>query len=330
MATDKVLAKAPRIAAHLLEASRSDRCASRTASFRARRAARSASARSRWPRTSGTSRFPARSRASRPWRASSRPAPPSRSASHFCQVEVDRETGAARAPALRRRSTTWATIMNPLLADGQRLGGIVQGLGQALCEEVRYDESGQLLTATLMDYAMPTRAHVPAHRARLDLHADAPEPARREGHRRARHDRLDAVPRLGRARRAAARSASRTSTCRSTPNASGARSGRPRRAMIPAEFDYVAPRSLEEARRAASPRAPGAKLLGGGMSLIPAMKHRLAAAAAARRHRSHPGPRGRRGEAAARCASARAPRTARCSRAEPARGRCRSSPRRPR
>jgi carbon-monoxide dehydrogenase large subunit len=52
-------------------------------------------------------------------------------------------------------------VINPMLADGQRLGGIVQGLGQALCEEVRYDESGQLLTATLMDYAMPRAALFP-------------------------------------------------------------------------------------------------------------------------------------------------------------------------
>ena len=52
-------------------------------------------------------------------------------------------------------------VINPMLADGQRLGGIVQGLGQALCEEVRYDESGQLLTATLMDYAMPRAAMFP-------------------------------------------------------------------------------------------------------------------------------------------------------------------------
>jgi len=55
----------------------------------------------------------------------------------------------------------------PLLADGQRLGGIVQGLGQAWCEEVRYDENGQLLTATLMDYALPRAAMFP--RFELDM-----------------------------------------------------------------------------------------------------------------------------------------------------------------
>ncbi len=74
--------------------------------------------------------------------------------SHLCEVEVDADTGEVRI--VRYVAVDDAgKIVNPLLAEGQRLGGIVQGLGQALCEEVRYDESGQLLTATLMDYAMP-------------------------------------------------------------------------------------------------------------------------------------------------------------------------------
>jgi carbon-monoxide dehydrogenase large subunit len=51
--------------------------------------------------------------------------------------------------------------VNPLLAEGQRLGGIVQGLGQALCEQVVYDETGQLTTATLMDYAVPKATMFP-------------------------------------------------------------------------------------------------------------------------------------------------------------------------
>ena len=73
---------------------------------------------------------------------------------HFCEVEIDADTGEL---ALTRYVAVddAGRIVNPLLADGQRLGGIVQGLGQALCEEVVYDESGQLLTATLLDYAMP-------------------------------------------------------------------------------------------------------------------------------------------------------------------------------
>ncbi|MBM4335070.1 MAG: xanthine dehydrogenase family protein molybdopterin-binding subunit [Deltaproteobacteria bacterium] len=73
---------------------------------------------------------------------------------HFCEVEIDADTG--ELELIRYVAVDDAgRIVNPLLADGQRLGGIVQGLGQALCEEVVYDESGQLLTATLLDYALP-------------------------------------------------------------------------------------------------------------------------------------------------------------------------------
>ncbi|HEY7544254.1 MAG TPA: molybdopterin cofactor-binding domain-containing protein, partial [Blastocatellia bacterium] len=52
-------------------------------------------------------------------------------------------------------------MINPLLVEGQIHGGIVQALGQALYEEVVYDEQGQLVTGTLMDYAVPKAAHAP-------------------------------------------------------------------------------------------------------------------------------------------------------------------------
>jgi carbon-monoxide dehydrogenase large subunit len=52
-------------------------------------------------------------------------------------------------------------VLNPLLVDGQVHGGIAQGLAQALFEEVVYDENGQLLTGTLMDYAVPKASFLP-------------------------------------------------------------------------------------------------------------------------------------------------------------------------
>jgi carbon-monoxide dehydrogenase large subunit len=79
---------------------------------------------------------------------------------HFCTVSLDRDTGQLVIERFVSVDDV-GNIVNPMLADGQRLGGIIQGLGQALCEEVRYDESGQLLTATLMDYAMPRAAMFP-------------------------------------------------------------------------------------------------------------------------------------------------------------------------
>src|SRR5262249_15872159 len=54
------------------------------------------------------------------------------------------------------------TVINPLLARGQIMGGVAQGAGQALCEDVVYDEgSGQLLTGSLLDYAIPRADTLP-------------------------------------------------------------------------------------------------------------------------------------------------------------------------
>jgi carbon-monoxide dehydrogenase large subunit len=52
-------------------------------------------------------------------------------------------------------------VLNPMMVDGQRHGGIAQGVGQALFEEVRYDESGQMMTSTLGDYALPRAGDFP-------------------------------------------------------------------------------------------------------------------------------------------------------------------------
>jgi len=79
---------------------------------------------------------------------------------HIAVVEVDVETGDIRI--LRYVAVDdCGKVINPLLVDGQVQGGIVQGLGQALYEEVVYDESGQLVTGTLMDYALPKAHHFP-------------------------------------------------------------------------------------------------------------------------------------------------------------------------
>ncbi len=76
---------------------------------------------------------------------------------HVCVVEIDEETG---EPKITKYVAVddCGNVINPLLAEGQVHGGIVQGVAQALYEEVVYDENGQLLTGSLMDYALP-RAH---------------------------------------------------------------------------------------------------------------------------------------------------------------------------
>ena len=79
---------------------------------------------------------------------------------HIVAVEVDRETGDLKF--LRYVAVDdCGKVINPLLVDGQLHGGIVQSIGQALYEEVVYDDQGQLVTGTLMDYALPKASQIP-------------------------------------------------------------------------------------------------------------------------------------------------------------------------
>jgi carbon-monoxide dehydrogenase large subunit len=79
---------------------------------------------------------------------------------HVCVVELDEETG---EPKLTKYVAVddCGNVINPLLVEGQVHGGLVQGIAQALWEEVVYDENGQLLTGSLMDYALPRAQDFP-------------------------------------------------------------------------------------------------------------------------------------------------------------------------
>ncbi len=79
----------------------------------------------------------------------------------ICEVEIDPDTGAISIPRYGSIDDAGQAI-NPLILHGQVHGGIVQGIGQALVEEVRYDESGQVLTGSFMDYAIPRADMVPS------------------------------------------------------------------------------------------------------------------------------------------------------------------------
>lgn len=79
---------------------------------------------------------------------------------HLCEVEVDPETGEVRLDRYVVVDDV-GTVVNPLLLKGQIQGGVAQGAGQALMEEIRYDASGQMLSASFMDYAMPRAADLP-------------------------------------------------------------------------------------------------------------------------------------------------------------------------
>jgi len=80
---------------------------------------------------------------------------------HAAAVEVDPETGAVDVIGYWVVDD-FGTIINPLLADGQVMGGIAQGIGQAISEEIIYDVvTGQLMTGSLMDYGLPRSDEVP-------------------------------------------------------------------------------------------------------------------------------------------------------------------------
>ncbi|MGH7816946.1 MAG: xanthine dehydrogenase family protein molybdopterin-binding subunit, partial [Candidatus Binatia bacterium] len=79
---------------------------------------------------------------------------------HICVVEIEPQTGRSEIKKYIAVDDC-GKVINPLLVDGQVQGGIVQGLGQALYEEVVYDENGQLVTGSLMDYALPRAADLP-------------------------------------------------------------------------------------------------------------------------------------------------------------------------
>jgi carbon-monoxide dehydrogenase large subunit len=89
------------------------------------------------------------------------PGPTFSGAVHVAVVEVDRETGAVR---LRRYALVedCGPVINPMIVEGQIHGAVAQGIGEALLEGVVYGDDGQLLTATLMDYALPKADDVPS------------------------------------------------------------------------------------------------------------------------------------------------------------------------
>jgi carbon-monoxide dehydrogenase large subunit len=100
------------------------------------------------------------------------PGPTFSGAVHVAVVEVDRETGRV---ALRRYALVedCGPVINPMIVDGQIHGAVAQGIGEALLEAVVHGDDGQLLTATLMDYALPKAEDVPAFEVG---HLETPSP----------------------------------------------------------------------------------------------------------------------------------------------------------
>jgi carbon-monoxide dehydrogenase large subunit/6-hydroxypseudooxynicotine dehydrogenase subunit gamma len=93
---------------------------------------------------------------------------------HLALVEVDRDTGTI---AIKRYLVAYdvGRAINPMLVEGQLVGGAAQGIGGSLLEELAYDAAGQLLTASFMDYLLPTAMDMP-RRVEVLLREDAPSP----------------------------------------------------------------------------------------------------------------------------------------------------------
>lgn len=82
------------------------------------------------------------------------------SGAFICEVEVDPDTGHTEIVQFTS-ADDFGTIINPMVVEGQVHGGVAQGIGQAMLEQVIYDEAGQLLTGSYMDYTMPRAADLP-------------------------------------------------------------------------------------------------------------------------------------------------------------------------
>jgi carbon-monoxide dehydrogenase large subunit len=79
---------------------------------------------------------------------------------HVCEVEIDPATGQV-TPLQYVSVEDVGRVLNPVLVEGQIHGGVAQGIGQALLEQVCFDAHGQLLTGSFMDYAMPRASDMP-------------------------------------------------------------------------------------------------------------------------------------------------------------------------
>ena len=191
---------------------------------------------------------------------------------HAAVVEVDTETGDARLVRYVAIDDV-GTVVNPLIVEGQIHGGLAQGIATALYEEGTYDEDGNLQTANLVTYLVPSAAELPSFEL---AHAttEPDEPARCEGGGGDRHDRRRPGGDQRRHRRGVAPRRDRH------PDAGHARACLARdpggEVVIPASFDYEVAESVDHAIELLGAGDGDAKLLAGGHSLIPAMKLRIA------------------------------------------------------
>jgi carbon-monoxide dehydrogenase large subunit len=87
---------------------------------------------------------------------------------HVCEVEIDPDTGVVEVVSFTA-ADDFGRVINPMIVAGQVHGGVVQGIGQALYEQCVYDDSGQLLSGSMMDYCLPRADNVPDFRVETNV-----------------------------------------------------------------------------------------------------------------------------------------------------------------
>ena len=172
-------------------------------------------------------------------------------------------------------------VVNPLIVDGQVHGGLAQGIAQALYEEAVHDESGTLLSGSFAEYLMPSAADLPSFTTGRTETPATTNPLGVKGVGEA--GTIASTPAVVNAvhRRGAPSRGAATSKCHA-PQCGSGKPSRPTRhrgrcPMIPSNFDYVAPTTVDEAVAALAQAGEDAKVIAGGQSLMPVLRLRLAA-----------------------------------------------------
>ena len=111
---------------------------------------------------------------------------------HICEVEIDPETGVVAVVAYTAVDDV-GNVLHKTIVEGQIHGGVAQGMGQVLGEQVIYGDDGQLLTASFMDYVMPRAGRYAAIVRASPYRSLHDEPDWRQGRGRVRRGRFDTV-----------------------------------------------------------------------------------------------------------------------------------------
>ncbi len=218
---------------------------------------------------------------------------------HLCAVEVDTETGMSKIRTYVAVDDI-GKVINPMIVEGQVHGGIAQGIAQALYEEAVYDDDGNLVTGSLVDYLVPAAPDLPSFTTDRTETPSTTNPLGVKGVGEAgtiastpavvnaivdaiRHLGVDDVQmactpeRVWRAIQEGGRGwrpgCQRHGCLRRRLHGND---GRRWAVVIPAEFDYIRAGSVDEAVSALREHGDDAKVMAGGQSLIPLLRLRLA------------------------------------------------------